>query len=102
MESIAENSSTQITAAIILRIVEMSVRFGIDLLFDSVHLINPVIPTKSDDSLCESSGAWRDLLSAGSSGAASKQQVPRLRRSSASRAIFFARDDRLFNIAGSG
>src|SRR5436189_5075618 len=38
-----------------MRILERSVRLGI-------YFSNSVIPTKSDDSLSESSGAWRDLL----------------------------------------
>ena len=42
-----------------------------------------------------STGEWRDLLCEFSVYAASQQQVPRLRRSFASRTIFFARDDRV-------
>src|SRR5207247_4594530 len=42
--------------------------------------------------------AWRDLLFFFDYAATNQQQVPRLRRSSASRMIFFARDDRVVEV----
>src|SRR5438552_5018503 len=61
----------------------------------SFMLQSIVIPTKCNDWRSRSLRAWRDLLFADSTGDAGKQQVPRLRRSSALRTIFFARDDRV-------
>src|SRR6266566_3435821 len=54
-----------------------------------------VIPTKSDDSLADhpARGGTRCSLDL------REKQVPRLRRSSASRTIFFARDDRVIFIS---
>src|SRR5437667_8320911 len=56
-----------------IRILEMSVRLGI-------YFSNSVIPTKSDDSLSESSGAWRDLLfpvRIGAAGTTRPRYLPR-------------------------
>src|SRR5437667_2949106 len=65
------------------------------------HFFNSVNPTKCNDWRSRSLRAWRDLLFSFTQHrlGANKQQVPRLRRSSASRTIFFARDDRVFFIS---